>query len=388
MVHLGEWLIGNQRWDDAIWLVEKFITDPDPTRPDKYVGEPIFNYHEKILSGEDTRVITTVLGYLAWVIQKFTVSKKYIKQALDFTEKLLAHKNFYVKKQAMVPLTQISAKRQWLDGYGVRPYRRSYKRFHDLVFNLLELLSTNSNLKFIAEGMVDVFQYYKDLSTEEALQVLNALKVTSRSASLFIYFGIYRKNHFKGMGIKFNGVKLNKNLIDVMNSRGEIERCLQSSFAWIFRDILEDDPKEFKKLKFYLDLLFEAPYERRLYQNTQYFLQKWVEKKPMQCIIWFEKMLDNMITEVKNKDHIDIWVDSTEEVLSMVARKRPDDLVKYMEKLIELWIKGAFIGDIKTLFYTYKLVADRKKQARIKKIFRRWYETMKRMNPRLKNVEW
>lgn len=388
MVRLGEWLIENKRYQEAIWLINKFINDPDPAEPDKYTGDPEFNYHQKIISGEEPSIITTVLGHLAWVIQKLSLQKDYISSALDYTETLIKHRNYYVKNQALVPLIEISARRQWLTGYGSRPYTADYKKFHQLVFGLIDLIKKEPNLKAIARRLVHVFSYYKDLNTEEAMKVLEALQITSKSAGLFVYFGIYRRRHYKDMPLEFDGKKLRERLVDIIKRSGELEKRFHAEFVWIFRDILEKSPEEFNELKEYFDMLLELPYERNLYHSIQYFLQKWIEKKPKECLLWFEKMLSNIVQEARNKERIDIWIDSTEEILTFVAKTEPKKLVRYMDQLVKLWNKGAFIGDIRTLFTTYKYIPITKQKDETKEIFQKLYKSMKQVNPKLKEVDW
>jgi len=392
MVRLGEWLAQKERYDEAIWLIGKFIDDPDPPEPNLYSGAPEFNYHERILKGEDPSIITTVLGHLAWVIQKLCLTEKYINKGLEFTTRLLMHKNLYVKLQATVPLIEIASRRQWLEGYGKRPYQGQYKVFHDLVFNLLDLVKRNENIKAIADRLVHVFYSYKDLSTEESIYVLDILKNSEDAAGLFIYFGLYRGNHYKDYPIEFDDEKLNIKLKSVIEDKEEWAKHLQAGFAWIFRDILKDNPQDFTKIKPYLDLLLKLPYDRNLYHNIQYFLQEWIQRETKLCIDWFSIMLENvikfaMLENEKNK-RLDLWIDSSEEVLQAVAEKDPEQLSKLMSKLVKLWKLGAFIGDIKILFETCYLIDDLEKKKKVEKIFKRWYFSMKKINPRLKDINW
>lgn len=219
MVRLGIWLAEKERFNDVIRIIDKFIDDPDPEEPERYSGDPKFNYHHQIIDGEDPHIITTALGHLAWVIQKLSVRKNYIVKALDYTKKLLAHKNLYVKLQAIIPLIEIAARRQWLNGWGKRPRIGKYKEFHRLVFDLVNLVEKNPNYKAIAKWLCHVFAYYKDLSTREAEQVLDALKITDEAAGLFVYFGIFRQRHYKDQDIEYNGQRLEKKLKEIIKKR-------------------------------------------------------------------------------------------------------------------------------------------------------------------------
>ncbi len=392
MVRLGEWLAQKGRYEETIWLIEKFIDDPDPPEPDLYSGAAEFNYHERILKGEGSSTITTVLGHLSWTIQKLCLTEKYINKGLEFTARLLLHKNLYVKLQATVPLIEIASRRQWLKGYGKRPYQEQYKIFHELVFNLLDLLRKNENIKAIAERLVHVFYSYKDLCTEEAIYVLDTLKNSPDVAGLFIYFGLYREKHYQDYPVEFDGNKLNIKFRNMIEDNNEDVRHLQAGFAWTFREIVKDNPEDFKIIRPYVDLLLKLPYERRLYHNIQYFLQEWVQFEPEICIDWFNIMLENLINygdrENGKENKTDLWIDSAEEILQTAAKKNATQLIKLMGKLVKLWKIRAFIGDIKVLFEACYLIEDLEKRKKVEKIFKKWYFSMKKVNPKLKEVNW
>ncbi len=109
-----------------------------------------------------------------------------------------------MRLNAIIPLIEIAMRRQWLDGWGKRPRSAEYKEFHKLVYSLVSLVAQNPNYKAIAKKLCKVFAYYKDLSTNEAEQVLNALKITDKSAGLFVYFCIFRQRHYKDQAIEYN----------------------------------------------------------------------------------------------------------------------------------------------------------------------------------------
>src|SRR5258708_816255 len=96
------------------------------------------NYAQRIESNEDINTITTVLGHLAWVIQKLALRKNYITKAFEFTQKLLKHPNLYVKLQALTPLVEIAARRQWIQEYDSEHKTSYYKEFRETVFKFLE----------------------------------------------------------------------------------------------------------------------------------------------------------------------------------------------------------------------------------------------------------
>jgi len=392
IIQLGNWLIEQKRHEDAIWLIDKFIEDPDPEEPEGYRGASELNYHERIVKGEDPNIITTVLGYLAWVVQKLALHQEHITVALTHTKKLLSHKNLYVKQQAIVPLIEIAARRQWLEGYGKRPYQGTYKEFHKAVFDLVELVKDHPDYKALAKLLSYVFVHYKDLTTEEARQVLDALKTTDESAALFIYFGIFRQRHFSDQDIAFNGEEIRRKLVNIITAKREEYKTLHAGIVWHFWKILNENRKEFDTLRPYVDLFLKQTYQRELYCNIELIIKDLIEDRPDVCIRWFEQLLDQLSRFIDSKKQLNIrgglWLVSTEEVMMAVAKHRPNELTKLMEKLVYLWKKGVFVGSPKRLFETFGLVSDYNQKTEIKGKFQEWYNLMKKLNPKLEKVNW
>jgi len=392
IVQFGNWLIERENFNDAIWLIDKFIDDPDPEDPEKYSGDLKFNYHQQIVNGEEPHIITTVLGHLAWVIQKLAVRRKYIVKALDYTKKLLSHKNLYVKLQAIIPLIEIAGRRQWLNGYGRRPRVGRYKEFHKLVFDLVKLVEKNPNYKAIAKYLSHIFFYYKDLSTEEAERVLDALKITDESAGLFVYFGIFRQRYYKEQPVKFDGKRLGQKLKDVIQAENEDYKRLRASIAWHLWKVLDENKKEFDVIKPYIDLFLKQPYQRDLYDDIERIIKDWVKDKPEICIHWFKLMLEQISKFVRSNRQLQkqggLWLMSTKEIIKAVAKESPNELLELTEKLVNLWKKGVFIGDLKEVFGTFKLIPDKNLRTKAKRKFQEWYKSMKKLNPKLVKVEW
>jgi len=392
MVRLGIWLAEKERYKDIIWIIDKFIDDPDPQEPENYSGDPKFNYHQQIVNSEDPRIITTVLGHLAWVIQKLAVRRKYIAKALGYTKKLLSHKNLYVKSQAVIPLIEIAGRRQWLKGWGKRPREGQYKEFHKTVFDLVVLVQKNPNYKAIAKWLCHVFAYYKDLSTKEAEQVLDALKITEESAGLFVYFGIFRQRHYKDQPIKFNGKKLEKKLEELLQNNKEEYQRLRASIAWHLCKILDENRNEFETIKPYIDLILEQPYQRDIYDDIERIISDWIKDKPDICIQWYKQMLSSISKFLERRQNLQVqgglWLMATEEIVEKIAKLKPEDLLEIMRTLVDFWKRGVFIGSPKRLFESFKLLPDKEERRKVKKEFQKWYNSMKRMNPKIEKVNW
>lgn len=392
IIQLGNWLVEQRRFEDAIWLIDRFIEDPDPGEPGTYRGVSELDYHERLSKGEDPNVITTVLGYLAWVVQKLSLHKEHLVRALAYTNKLLSHKNLYVKHQAIVPLIETAARRQWLDSYGKRPYQGSYKEFHDTVFGLVKLVEDHPDYRAITKWLSHVFRYYKDLTTEEAKRVLDALKTTEESAMLFVYFGIFRQRHFKDQDIEFSGDELKHKLLDILITETEEHTELQARIAWCFWKILKENLDEFDTLKPYIDLLLKRPYRKNIFHNIELIVEDTIEHRPSACIYWFELILDQVSDFIASKEptgiHGDLWLVSPDKIMMTVAVHRPDKSVTLMEKLVYLWKKGVYVRSPTRLFETFKLVSEKDQRTEIKGKFRVLYNSMKKLDPRLEEVDW
>jgi len=349
MVWFGIWLAEKNRFNDVIWIIDKFIDDPDPEDPEKYSGDQKFNYHQQIIEGKDPGIITTVLGHLAWVIQRIATQKDYISKALDYTKKLLSHKNLYVKLQAIIPLIEIAAKRQWLKGWGERPRKGEYKKFHDLVFSLVKIVKENPNYKAIGRWLCSVFEYYKDLSTKEVEEVLDTLKITEESASLFVYFSIFRQEHYKNQPIQYDGKKIEEKLKEMIKSNEYKHQHLKEKIIFYLWKILEIDRKKIDIVKPYIDLVLkqpcnlDLPYQNAIYNHIERIIRDWVKERPEVCIQWYKQMLSNIISFSKRRKILRLILLYTKEILENIEKINPQELAEIEKRLSFLKNKGAFM---------------------------------------------
>lgn len=385
IVRFGLWLAEKELFDDVVWFIEQFINDPNPPKPEDYKGDEKFNYHQQIIENEDSHSITTVLGHLAWVVQKIALRKNYIVKSLGFTETLLDHPNLYVKLQGLIPLIEIAVRRQWLEDFDREDNAKVYKKFRDIAFNLL---NKYSQYKAIANWLTHVFHYFKDLNTKEALDVLSKLSQARDAAVLFVYFGIFRERHFKDK-IEFDSKPLRNKLKETILKEDEEEADLRGSIAWNFWHILKETPDEFNTLKPYLDLFFSLPYNKRYYSSLERIIEEWIQRKPEICIPWFITMIQKLKDHVANNEDTarNTWIEP-EEVIKFISRNKPEDLITLVGGLVELWKLGAFVGSPKAILETYKVIEDLELRARAKEQFKSWYENMKTLNPKIEVISW
>jgi len=390
IVRIGEWYAKNKKYSNVIWIVEKLIDDPDPPDPQNYVGDPKFNYHELIKNGEESGIITTVLGHLAWLIRYLGAEKKYIEKALSYTRILARHKNLYVKMHALAPLIEIAARRRWLGGYGKRPYEDSYKDFHDIVFYYVNLVKRNPNYKPIAHFLLSVFTYYKDLGTNEAINILDTLKISDDSAGLFIYFGIFRKSDFRNQDVDFDSSILEKKLRYILKSNKYPD--VQAKIAWHFWQILKDNREKYDVIEPYMEILFRRPY----YQNTidilQYILSDLIDEKPIECTGWYDILLNRIKRYVEaecNEDQrILVWLHDTEKIMYAIARYSPLRFIPILKKLTYLLLNWVSIGNCSNLLTLYIKISDETLRNKSKTYSQKLYGLIKKERPDIPSIEW
>jgi hypothetical protein len=396
MVRLGSWLAEEKRFEDIVWLIERFIGDPSPKEPKKYNRELETNYHKQILNGEDPHVITSVLGHLTWTIQnlanrKDKKNKKYVVKALNFTQKLVNHNNYYIKLQTIIPLIEIAKRRQWLIGWRDRPRKGEYKKFHQTVFQLVKLVENEPKCIAIAKWLTNVFTYYKDLSTKEAIRILDALKITEESASLFMYYGIYRKNHYTDQKTNFNSKKLENKLRKLIQSKTKKDESLKAGIIWHFWKILNENSEEFSNIKNWIFLtLKQSSKNKMVYSNLLRIIEDWIEKEPNTCIIWFNRLITIAARENNtNKKARNFWLTTnTGKLLQITARHNPKKIIGIVKKIVRLWKLGSFVGSPKEIFESFEVISNIKLKNSVKKQFKVWYKEMKKINPKLELVNW
>ena len=83
-----------------------------------------------------------------------------------------------------------------------------------------------------------------------------------------------------------------------------------------------------------------------------------------------------------------LWLMNTEEIIEAIASHTPDKLLEVTKILVNLWGQGVFIGSPKRLFESFKFVSNENEKVEIKRQFKEWYNSMKKLNPKLEKVEW
>ncbi|MCA9386357.1 hypothetical protein KC717_06965, partial [Candidatus Dojkabacteria bacterium] len=140
----AEKLMEAKKFKQGMDLVHIFMKDPNPSlknEPDDPEGT--FNYHQKIIDGNEEIVISTVRGWIPFVLRRAirVEASKYLDEVIIINEKLLSDENYYVRFQALILLSDLARNRHTV----VPPERKerfmsleSAKRIEDMAFNFLE----------------------------------------------------------------------------------------------------------------------------------------------------------------------------------------------------------------------------------------------------------
>ncbi len=309
MVRLGIWLVENNRTDDAIWLIDKFINDPDPGEPNKYNGDDKFDYHKQLENNEDPTIVTTVIGHLAWTVQ--ALARKSTKkdpsnsiEAFKFAEKVLkSTKNLYVIQQWMVPLIEITNQRWWILETDIK----LYKGFRKLLLDKNKgLVVKYGHVPGIAKYMANIFSFFKDLTTEETALVLKKICYVDQAMPILIYFALYRPSHYKENTESGDKVtKINKDILDyspayaikllkkIINSTNKKNTENKDTIAYNFWKILDEDSNQLnnKELVKNIGYLMKSPFSQGTEFGISQILKITADHEKNLASQWFHSWL-------------------------------------------------------------------------------------------------
>jgi len=398
IVKMGSYFIEKSKLDEARWIIERFIDDPDPVRDGRD-----FDFDKKIRDGEDPHIITSVRGKLAWVIQKLALKEDTIAEALKYTQQLLKYKsetneideeNLYVIQQATVPLVEIARRRVWLQRMDEVGGSRLHNELLNILFALLRSKDaydrkTQKLYPAMAKYLLDAFSYYRDLNEKQAKEVLDSLGHVNESALLFIYFAVYRKNHFGGDFNPRKPIDFEELLEEKMKRS---DKNLRRRIAWHFWRIVDDDLSQIENLEHYITVLSKSPYDRQVFGNLDQLIEVVVKKKKYAKLAaeWFGNDLNGRLKWTKKKVEEDKnfgdWM-HYDAIFEGVAEWQPDNFLPLLKKAIEIAETGqVYFYDVKKCFEASKgnpKLSEKKEDLddlweKVKKVYPRaddhWYD--------------
>lgn len=138
-------------------------------------------------------------------------------------------------------------------------------------------------------------------------------------------------------------------------------------------------------------MILKQPYQRDIYDDIERIISGWMKDKPDICIQWYKQMLSKVSDFAKRTKKLQfqggLWFMYTEEIVETIAKQNPSELLGIIEKLVSFSGKGIYIGNIKRLFESYKLVSNETQRIETKKKFQKWYNAMKRFNPKIERID-
>ncbi len=378
--------------DKALEIIRIFINDSDPCTPDKIDPEDIkgeFDYHKKIINGEDTNIITTVRGSCAWALMNCAAleGREYLEEIINLTEKLTQDKNYYIQLMSYYPLSQLASNRltvmpedkeELFFDKDKEKAMKMAKRVEKIAFDLLEKLSKlgPKPKDVLMDALLRVFDRMKSLNQKDTLKFIQAVaecgeEVIAEAAPLFIYFAEFREKDFKNWKWKMPG--LYDDLEDFDGK--EFKRILRgamlktpktkSAFAWHFWKLVKEsvpDKANIKNVVKYseafrisnrhLNILTDN-YDHQTFKNIYYFIQENINERFEECYKLWQKCLNKerpiMKKLVKEKKAYEAswWPFHYNGEILMIVREKGGDgeFLNSFEFLLG-YPKEANIGDI------------------------------------------
>lgn len=354
LMRFDERLAKSKLFDEALWLLLKFIDDPDPSPSganDKDDPKGEFNKHKQIIEGSDLFSIDTVRGWAAWVLQQFIIvgGEKYVSKVIDLVDRLSKDGNYYIRLQACIPLAGLMRNRN-----SVLP--NTNKRFmsiedankvESIAFTMLDS-DENKKLYAIMKNLAMVFSYMRTLGTHRALKVLKEFKdlefndptidntrtrgpkisqdpyegVIREVASLFIYYAEFRRDLSKNTTnasvygqatwkeiTEFDDRPFKRLLMDILETTTP---SVRSHFAWHFWRLPKepgiDVNRAFSISNKYIRFLI-AKYHHEVYDDVYHFIGDNIETKFGECFKIWTSCIKNERKYFKTHAKNDSWKD-------------------------------------------------------------------------------
>lgn len=409
MTRLASWLLEKDRVEDAEWIIDRFINDPDPADPPTSPTEDL-DYDEKIRKGDDPTIITTVMGHLAWVVKELAAKSERhdisnLKKAFAYTRRVLdSRSNLYVAQQWLVPVMELANRRLIL----LEEDPAAYVELRSWILDPNNgLLIRYAQYQGTGKYLINIFSYFHELTTLETKLVLDSLLDINGVEHLLIYFAIYRPKHYLPE-LGEVSVMLAKIIPDIPKYKPEyaeelLKKLLMSksedkeiqekraSAAWNLWKILKEDPEEFPKLVNWIEYLFRGGYYSRTGTSMGEIIKQWygveVPNIYNPAHDWLMRYL-RIATEYAESQGREVWLDGPDELITKVAEHKPEDMAEIIDLLTRIWIAKGYIGELHAYFESYKYVSDPGLRADVKAYAQMMHQAFQELNPAVPDVVW
>jgi hypothetical protein len=378
LISVADELANQGMGEETLWIVDKFLNDPDPNKNDK----DELNYHKMIEKGEEIIVISSVRGKIPLALLKLAPNKNFIVKSFDKIKELLDKEdNLYVIQQCIIALTEILIRKNWLQP------KSKQNELHDLIFSTLRNYSKHPS---IHQRLVYLFIRYHDLNEDDAEEVIRKLDNTSKIAHFIIYNALDRSQIADGQK-KFNPEKFKVILKDkIKNGNDDLRR----EIAWNLERRLEGDQNEFDRLIEFIDVFVSSHYSQNAFISIFSIIEDNIKDHYNPCKGWLNSILIKVLEFLKSPDRpqeltygvpFEVGLPS---ILEEIAKTSADDYLEVVKNLCELAkLDNVIIYDIKSVFEVYKVIDSKKRNKILPKLEALW-KPLVRKKPRLVEIDW
>jgi hypothetical protein len=381
--------------DDAMWVINNFNDDRSPDKHgENDLGDTSgeYNYHVKMLKGEDVRDITTVRGHLCWLMSGIIVQNKpeLYSAILKIIERYLNEDNLYIRAQAIFPLLELVRRIRAVKNQDESLFvweESERKKVRDLAFIILR-----NNVKYpgVMEKILHLFGYLRSVDGKEAKEIIDLFlgikheHIMRNLAPLIIYFALFRYKDWVDEGVFDSSM-----FIDILKKQiVDGDEYLKGQIAWHLWNVFTEKHLTYENIREYLLLLADGPYDRHVYPMLGLSMEEITTIAPDDAIYLYKNLIAKIKEGLVGKDKADQYysLDSKEEMLSLLADK-PSDLLEIISNLRILWGKGVYVGDPKIILESYKKVMTKEREA-IKDSLKLFYVEIKASFPGLVGINW
>ena len=307
LVAWGEKFLEQGKQEELVWIIEHLKNDPDPpvVKPDD--PDAKFSDHLGILRGENTRIIRGVRPRLCWLLMRMMDTRlDDYKWIFDIVEPYAIDENLYVRQQATFPLIRLTEARlmSGQDGNRYIADRGLSERIKALALLMVE---QNKGYPPVLESVAKMIVAVRDLDHVTALRVLTLLEsvehseASSHIAWLFIYFALFREQHFKELPT-FDPTAICERLKDrLRNNR------LRGTVTDQFIDMLSHKRIEFDVLVPYIELIVARKPDKHV--NNRFYQLAALEAAvhPNEIGRMMETVIDNELKALADGRIHEIW---------------------------------------------------------------------------------
>ena len=257
----------------------------------------------------------------------------------------------------------------------------------------LDTVRANRSHPRVMQALLHVFNRNRDWNEEEAEEMLNLFLETNHDdvlhdlAAFLVYFAFFREKDSQYYGGTFNSEKFVA-LLKVQIKNGA--DSMSSSLAWHLWKLLTDKVLPYEAIREYLPLFLEGNYSKNTMSKLALIFEELARIAPEDAVMLYEGALVSLEEYLKTKpeEGYHHWINGTEEMIPILA-KEPKKLVRVVERLKNLWMKGmqTYIGNIRTIFSSYELVSSESKE-KTKLALKAMYDEMKAVHPPLQEIDW